>query len=177
MLTSKRTEEILNNFFKELIKQSRANLTRQKKNASKDLYNNIEYDVKVNPNSIETYFGWPIDKGGKYADFIDKGVKGVDSGRSLAGYRYTTKRPPVREIKKWMRVKPVKARDRSTGRFITQEQGAYLIANAIFKRGLTPTQFYSKPFERLYLKLPDELIEAYGDDLDDFLNFELNDNG
>jgi len=172
MLTTKNTEDILNKFFKELIKQSRSNLTRQKKNASKDLYNSLDYNVKVNPNSIESNFVME-----DYGEFIDKGVKGVDSGRSLAGYKYTTKRPPVREIKKWMRVKPVKARDRSTGRFITQEQGAYLIANAIFKRGLTPTQFYSKPFERLYLKLPDELIEAYGDDLDDFLNFELNDNG
>jgi len=170
MLTAKNTEEILNKFFKELIKQSRSNLTRQKKNASKDLYNSLDYNVKVNPNSIESDFTME-----DYGDFIDKGVKGVESGKSLAGYRYTTKRPPVREIKKWMKIKPVKARSRSTGRFITQEQGAYLIANAIFKRGLTPTQFYSKPFERLYLKLPQELIEAYGDDLDDFLNAQFED--
>ena len=170
MLTAKNTEEILNKFFKELIKQSRSNLTRQKKNASKDLYNSLDYNVKVNPNSIESDFTME-----DYGDFIDKGVKGVESGKSLAGYRYTTKRPPVREIKKWMKIKPVKARSKSTGRFITQEQGAYLIANAIFKRGLTPTQFYSKPFERLYLKLPQELIEAYGDDLDDFLNAQFED--
>ena len=170
MLTAKNTEEILNKFFKELIKQSRSNLTRQKKNASKDLYNSLDYNVKVNPNSIESDFTME-----DYGDFIDKGVKGVESGKSLAGYRYKTKRPPVREIKKWMKIKPVKARSKSTGRFITQEQGAYLIANAIFKRGLTPTQFYSKPFERLYLKLPQELIEAYGDDLDDFLNAQFED--
>ena len=108
-----------------------------------------------------------------YGEFIDKGVKGVESGRSLAGYKYTNKRPPVNEIKKWMRVKPIKARNKKTGRFITQEQGAFLIANAIYKKGIKPTEFFSRPFELAFERLPDDLVEAYGLDVEQFMEFVL----
>jgi len=72
-----------------------------------------------------------------------------------------------------MRVKPIKARDKKTGKFITQEQGAFAIQNAIYRKGIKPTEFYSKPFERAFKTLPEDLVEAYGLDVDDFITFVI----
>ena len=161
-------ENELERFFKYVVQQSRTNLTKGKTNGSKKLYNSLDYNIKENPNSISADFLME-----DYGDFINYGVKGTESGRSLKGYKYTSKKPPVSAIKKWMKVKPVKARSRATGRFITQEQGAFAIQNAIYKRGIKPTEFFSKPFEKAFKTLPDELIEAYGLDVEDFMEFVL----
>jgi hypothetical protein len=174
MLEHKNLEDELGRFFKEVIKQSRANLTRGGNNASKRLYKEMDYTVKENKNSFEADLLFPTDeKGVIYGEFLNWGVKGVKSGRSLKGFKYTNKKPPVSVIKKWMRVKPIKARDRKTGKFITQEQGAFAIQNAIYQKGIKPTEFYSKPFERAFKKLPEQLVEAYGLDVDDFIEFVI----
>jgi len=34
--------------------------------------------------------------------------------------------------------------------------------------------FFTKPFERAFRKLPDQVIEAYGLDVEEFLKFTLN---
>jgi len=39
----------------------------------------------------------------------------------------------------------------------------------IFSKGQKPTRFFSLSFEQQYAKLPDELLKAFGDDLDNFL--------
>jgi len=141
MLETKNLEAELGRFFKEVIRQSRSNLTRGGNNASKRLYNEMDYTVKENKNSLEADFLMP-----DYGEFLDKGVKGTESGRSLKGYKYTNKKPPISVIKKWMRVKPIKARDKKTGKFITQEQGAFAIQNAIYRKGIKPT---SKHYQRI----------------------------
>tara|TARA_R110002020_G_scaffold227054_3_gene437687 strand:- start:68 stop:571 length:504 start_codon:yes stop_codon:yes gene_type:complete len=156
-------ENELDKFFKSVIKQSRSNLTKKGINASKDLYRSLNYDIDVNKNSIEADFLME-----DYGDFIDKGVKGVKEGRSLAGYKYTNKKPPVRFIKTWLKRKTGKFRQRN------QDSIAYAIQNTIYKRGIKPTEFFSKPFKNEFNKLPDEIIEAYGLDLDDFMEFVLN---
>lgn len=153
----------LERFFKEVIKQSRSNLTKGNNNASKDLYNSLDYDINIGKNSIDADFLME-----DYGDFIDKGVKGTESGRSLANYKYTTKKPPVKFLRTWLKRKTKKFRSRDlTAR-------AFMVQNVIYKRGIKPTEFFSKPFEREFKKLPDEIVEAYGLDVEDFMNFVLN---
>ena len=84
--------EELESFWRHVIKQSRANLTRQGINSSKDFYKSLDYELTVSENSIDTDFIME-----DYGDFIDKGVKGVESGRSLSNYRYTNKTERIRE--------------------------------------------------------------------------------
>ena len=163
----------LERFFKSVIKQSRSNLNKGGNNASKDLYKKMDYDITVSKNSIDADFLMPLGAGQKmgdipYGEFLDKGVKGVKEGRSLAGYKYTNKKPPVRFIKTWLKRKTGKFRQRN------QDSIAYAIQNTIYKRGIKPTEFFSKPFKNEFNKLPDEIIEAYGLDLDDFMEFVLN---
>ncbi|MGY8865947.1 MAG: hypothetical protein ACKVJK_09980, partial [Methylophagaceae bacterium] len=64
----------LNRFAKYVISQSRANLTRGKKNSSKELYNSLDSNVKVSKNSFELTFLME-----EYGVFQDKGVKGTKS--------------------------------------------------------------------------------------------------
>ena len=73
MLDSKEVQEAIDRFRKYVIQQSRSNLTKQKKNFNKSLYNSINGVSKVNPNSISLYFEM-LD----YGIFVDKGVKGFN---------------------------------------------------------------------------------------------------
>ena len=47
----------------------------------------------------------------------------------------------------------------------------YLIRNSIWHKGLETTNFFSKPFENAFKKLPDDIIQAFSLDLDNLLNF------
>ena len=83
--------------------------------------------------------------------------------------------PPVKPLADWAKAKGLKLRD-SKGRF--QKGGdttlGFLIARSIQKKGLKPSLFFTKPFEQGFKKLPDELIQAYGLDVEEFLQFTLN---
>jgi hypothetical protein len=51
---------------------------------------------------------------------------------------------------------------------------SYIISNSIFEKGIKPSLFFTKPFEKAFKNLPNELVEAYGLDVEDFLAFTLN---
>lgn len=149
-------------FFKAVIRESRVNLKDKK--ASGALSKSLDYDVSENKNSLTASFIME-----DYGDFIDKGVRGTESGRSLAGYRYRDKKPPVKFLRTWLK--------RKSGRFRSRNltSDAFRVQNIVYRRGITPTEFYSKPFKKYFKTLPDEIIEAYGLDVEDFMEFVLKD--
>jgi hypothetical protein len=73
--------------------------------------------------------------------------------------------PPRGAIDRWIVSKPLKAA-RSNGKFIPRKSLAFLIQRAIFQRGLTRTQFFSKPFTEQLNKQTDAIVEAFGNDLE-----------
>ena len=45
---------------------------------------------------------------------------------------------------------------------------------SVYNKGIKPSLFFTKPFEQEHLKkLPDELINSFGLDVEDFLAFTL----
>ena len=86
----------LNRFAKYVISQSRANLTRQEKNSSKELYNSLDSEVKVSANSFSLSFLMA-----EYGVYQDKGVSGVKKKYNTK-YAYTTKMPPPSKMDKWI---------------------------------------------------------------------------
>tara|TARA_R110002020_G_scaffold444967_1_gene656670 strand:+ start:174 stop:671 length:498 start_codon:yes stop_codon:yes gene_type:complete len=162
LLEAVNLEKELERFFKQLIKQSRKNLKSDGSNASGNLSRNMSYQIKENKNSFESDLLMP-----KYGEFINYGVKGVESGKSLKGYKYKNKKPPIRFLKTWLKQKTGKFRSRD----LTQR--AFMVQNAVYKKGIRPTEFFSEPFEKLFATLPEELVEAYGLDVDDFIDFVL----
>jgi hypothetical protein len=161
----------LTRFGKYVVQQSRSNLSKKDKNVSSKLYNSIGYESKANPNSFEFSFSM-LD----YGNFQDKGVSGKEK-RYDTPYAYTNKRPPSQPLAEWAKKRNIRLRD-DKGRF---SKGNYktigiILANSIYKKGIKPSLFFTRPFNLAFEKLPEELVEAYSLDLDNFLKFTLNDN-
>lgn len=168
------TEQALDRFSKGVRKQARANLTRKDKNVSKDLYNSISYDLKVNPNSFSLKFFMT-----EYGAYQDEGVKGADpslvNGQQKAPnsrFGFKNKRPPIKPIQNWINARGLRFRDEK-GRF--KKGGtktlAYLISRSIFAQGIKPSRFFSRAFEVNFKNLPEEVTKAYALDLQDFMKF------
>ena len=158
MLDKKEVQEAIDKFRKYVVQQSKSNLTKQKKNASKSLYNSIKGISKVNPNSISLYFEME-----KHGVFQDKGVSGKEKKYNTP-YSYKSKMPPTKALDKWVVRRGIAPRD-AKGRLISRQSLKFAIAKGIFKNGIKPSLFFTKPFEAAYDRLPDELVEAYGIDI------------
>lgn len=175
MLSKEETNKYLSKFAKYVVTQAKANLTRKNMKASGGLYNSITSDIEVSKNSFSLSFSME-----EYGTFQDLGVKGVSSGASAPNspYRFGTgtgkKGGLTQAIKQWVRLKKIQFRDLESGQFMSYDQTAYLISRAIYQRGIYATGFFSKPFEKGFEKLPNELTEAYGLDVEKFLEFSLN---
>jgi hypothetical protein len=162
----KNVEESLNKFAKYVVQQSRSNLTKNKKNVSKSLYDSIEYDLNVSPNSFSLSFIMD-----EYGMFQDKGVSGKKKKYNTP-FRYTNKMPPIKPLADWAKFKNIRLRNEKgqygKGNYKTI---GFLIARSIFNKGIKPSLFFTKPFEKAFERLPDELIKSFGLDLDDLLDF------
>ena len=166
MLTN--TKESLEKFRKFVAQQSRSRLSKARKNDSKGLYKKLDGVLKVSPNSFK--LSWNLG----YGNFQDKGVSGTEKKYDTP-YSYKSKMPPVKPLADWAKRKGIKLRDEK-GKF---KKGGYktlgfLIARSIQRKGIKPSLFFTKPFEQGFKKLPDELLEAYGLDVEEFLQFTLN---
>ena len=153
------TRLALNKFGKYLVAESRKNLTRKKKNVTGSLYKSLRYEVAVNPNSISFDFLM-----NEYWEWVDKGRK--------AG-----KFPPFQNILDWVKARRFQFRElegKNKGKFKSYEQTARAVWFKIKNKGIEPTDFYTRPFNLGYAKLPNELVEAYGLDVEDFLEFTIN---
>ena len=157
----------LNRFAKYVISQSRANLTRGKKNSSKDLYNSLDSEVKVSKNSFELSFLME-----DYGVFQDKGVSGVKKKYSTP-YSYTTKMPPPSKMDKWIVKKGIAPRDKN-GKFISRKSLQFMIARSIFNNGIKPSLFFTKPFEKAFKNLNKDLVEAYKLDVEQLMKNTIN---
>ena len=153
----------LNKFAKEVIKQARTNLTKKDRNVSKDLYNSLKSEVKINKNSFELSFYMK-----DYGKFQDKGVKGkTSSARApMSEFKFGTgtgkKGGLTSGIFEWVKARRFQFSDKKTGQFMSYKATAFLITRSIYHKGLKPTNFFTRPFENAFKKLSDDLIKAYG---------------
>jgi len=157
----KETKEALNKFGKYVIQQARTNLTKRKMNVSKSLYNSLDYKMFKGSNAIGINFIMD-----DYGRFQDKGVSGTKKKYNTP-YSYTTKMPPPSAFSQWVVRKGLEGtRDKKTGKFLSRKSLQYAVAKNIFKYGIKPTMFFTKPFNAAFKRLPDDLQNAFADDLD-----------
>lgn len=166
----KNTIQSLQKLGNDVVREGRGILKRKKKNASGTLSRDFDYLVTNQQDSVtlEFEFGRAED----YWQFVDEGVKGAGgfkgSGRARgqgSPFKYSSKMPPRQPLIKWIKSKGLKGRD-AKGKFITNNSLAFLIQRSIFQRGLTRTQFFSKPFTEQLNKQTDNIIKAFADDLE-----------
>ena len=177
--------EELNKFAKYVISQSKGNLTRLKKGGG-DLHNSLKSNIKVSKNSFQLSFLME-----EYGVFQDKGVKGKDPSKVSPNAKIRGQQAPnskykfgsgntgnykdfVLSIEKWAKKKNIRLRD-SKGKFTkgNYKTISHIIAGNIYNRGIKPSLFFTKPFEKAFERLPDELVEAYGLDVEQFLKYTI----
>ena len=163
------TLKALQKFRDLVINEAKANLRSQGKDASGKLSNSIQGEVKQMPNSIGIYFNML-----PYGNFQDKGVSGTKR-KFNTPYSYTTKMPPPSKLDKWIVRKGIAPRSK-TGKFQSRKGIQFAIARSIFYKGIKPSLFFTKPFEKAFKTLPDVLIDKYGLDAEQLLNQILDTN-
>ena len=57
---------------------------------------------------------------------------------------------------------------------LSYQNTSFLISRSIYHKGIKPSLFFTKPFEKAFERLPDELVEAYGLDVEQFLQYTIN---
>jgi len=188
----KNVKEELNRFAKYVVSQSRANLTRGSKpygskNDSKKLYNSLDYDVTVSKNSFQLAFLME-----DYGVFQDKGVRGKDPSKVSPNAKITGQQAPnspyrfgsgktgnwkefVLNIEKWAKKKNLRLRDKK-GRFTkgNYKSIAHIVAGNIYNRGIKPSLFFTKPFEKAFSNLSKDLIESYKLDVEQLIKTTVN---
>ena len=175
MLSKDNINKALQKFTKYVVSQSKANLTRKDKNVRGKLHKSIKGDSFVGANSIGVYF-----KMEDYGEFQDQGVKGKTSSTKAPNspFRFGSgtgqKGGLTKGINQWVRDRGFQFRDKESGRFLSYESTAFLITRSIYNKGIEASRFFSKPFDKGFERLPDELVEAYGLDVEKFLKDTLN---
>jgi len=159
-MDQQRTYDELKKFRDYVVNQARANLSNSGRRGSGKLYDSIDGEVKAMPNSIGIYFEME-----EYGAYQDKGVNGKQRGWG-SPYKYTTKMPPISKLDKWIVRKGIAPRDEK-GKLLPRKSLQFLIARSIFRKGIKPSLFFTKAFEEAYKKLPDELINKYGLDMEE----------
>lgn len=179
MLDKKEVQEAIDKFRKYVIQQSRSNLSKQRKNFSKSLYNSISGVSKVNPNSISLYF--EMEEHGLYQD---KGVRGKDPSKVSPNAKIKGQQAPdspyrfgsgksgksfnqfVNSLEKWVKNRGLRFRnEKGQYKAGNTRAVAFVTAANIYNRGLKPSLFFTKPFDKAFESLPEELVEAYGIDV------------
>ena len=168
-------ESELHRFGKVVVKEAKTALTKQDRNVSKELYNSLKYDSKVSKNSFELSF-YMADHG----KFQDQGVHGLTSsyivnkdspfkfGKSKG--KKASENGLSANIFKWVKARRFQFRDKKSGKFMSYKNTAFLISGSIYNKGLKATKFFTKPFEAAFKKLPEEIVKAYGLDVEKLLS-------
>jgi hypothetical protein len=159
----KETREALNKFGKFVIQQARTRLTKSKKNVSKKLYNSLDYNINATSDSISVVFEME-----DYGKFQDLGVSGKKTKYNTP-YSYKSKMPPAKAFSQWVVRKGLDGVRDKKGRFIKRKSMQYLIARSIYEHGIKPSMFFTKPFNQAFDKLPPELQEKFGIDIENII--------
>ena len=157
-------KKALEEFRDKVIEESKQNLRKIGKGGG-TLENSIEgTEVKVTDRSLEFEI-----KMADYGVFQDKGVSGIKKKYNTP-YSYTTKMPPPSKLDKWTVKKGIAPRD-DKGRFISRKSLQFAIARSIFYKGIKPSLFFTKPFQKYAKGLPKELETAFALDTEALLAF------
>ena len=164
----------------DVVKEGKSILKKNKK-ADGTLYNDFDYLVTASDSSVtlEFEFGGAED----YWAFVDEGVRGAGGYQGYATpkrrgqgspFKFGSKMPPLKPLLSWIRSKGIRGRVSTKwktagnrgGQFITNKSLGFLIQRSIYQRGLTRTQFFSKPFTQELDNQMESITEAFANDLE-----------
>lgn len=177
-------QKVIEKFRDVVIQQAKSNLSKSKKNNTKELYNSLKGEIVSEKDYTIVGF-----KMLNYGMFQDQGVKGADPSKvsknaKIKGqqapnspFSFKTKIPPSKFLEQWAKQKNFRLRDKK-GKF---KQGSYktigiILSKNIWARGIKPSLFFTKPFESAYKKYIDtDLMKAFSQDIDTLIDYSLKD--
>lgn len=161
----KNTKLVLDEFGKQFIDAYRSGLDAKNANASKGLYNSLNFEVKIGKQSINLDILL-----NNYWKYLEYGCKGTET--SYPDAYYPAHFPPTKAIEEWIKIKPVIPEQRN-GKLPTQKQLAFLIARSINKKGIEPRFIFRDSVDDVWDQLKDALNEAIEKDVENNLK-EIN---
>jgi hypothetical protein len=154
-------EDILYEYAAAVVERAKSNLRisrtvrgkKVKRVASGTLLNSLTYKLRIRYKKPTIDFTVDNDAAGKYADVIE------------FGRRPGAKMPPVKAIENWIRIKPLKLRNKQ-GAFIKSTESAiksaaFAIAKSIGEKGIEGIKYYSEAIEDTWPEFEDRMIESY----------------
>jgi hypothetical protein len=161
-------EQILNEYAATVVERAQSNLRIKRRirgkmvnrvgsNRPDNLLNSLLYKIKVR-------YGKPT------IDFTVKGQAGQYADVIEFGRKPNSKMPPVAAIEKWIRMKPLKLRNRQ-GEFIKSTESAiksaaYNIARSIGEKGIEGINYYGEAIDDTWDEYKDKLMDAYVKDIE-----------
>ena len=161
-------EALLNEYADAVIERAQSNLRIKRRVrgkvvnrvASGNLLNSLTSKVRIRYNKPTVDFTVKGDAG-KYADVIEY------------GRRPGARMPPVSAIEQWIRIKPLKLRNRQ-GEFIKSTESAiksaaYAIAKSIGEKGIEGIHYYQDAINDTWPEYQDQLMDAFVKDVENRL--------
>ena len=167
----------LNKFGKYVVQQSKSNLSKKKKKDTSNLYNGVKFEVTKEKDS--TTLSFDFGSANDYWQFVDKGVKGVSSSAKAPNspFKFGTGSGKsgglTKGINGWVARKRIQFQDRKTKQFLSYKATAFLIIRSIWNKGLETTNFFTKPFEQAFKRVPDDIYAAYALEVEEQLKVRL----
>jgi hypothetical protein len=161
-------EALLNEYADAVIERAQSNLRIKRRVrgkvvnrvASGNLLNSLTYKTRIRYNKPTVDFTVKGDAG-QYADVIEFGRKP------------NSRMPPVSAIEQWIRIKPLKLRNRQ-GEFIKSTESAiksaaYAIAKSIGEKGIEGIHYYQDAINDTWPEYQDQLMDAFVKDVENRL--------
>jgi hypothetical protein len=161
------SQKVIKKYRDYVIQQSRSNLSKLKHNSTGNLYKSLKGEVLQENNYFIIGFQYDY-----YGEFLDKGVKGKATSSKAPNSPYKFGNKSGRKggltegIQKWVKQRGIQFRDKKSGRFLTYQSTAFIIARSIYMTGIKSSFFFTKPFEAGYKKyIQTDLVKALKIDL------------
>jgi hypothetical protein len=157
-------ETLLNEYAATVVERAQSNLRIKRRVrgkvvnrvASGTLLNSLTYKLRIRYNKPTIDFTVK-GEAGRYADVIEYGRKPYPGD--------PTKRPPYKDIMQWIKIKPLKLRNRQ-GEFIKSTESAIksaaiAIAKSIGENGIEGINYYQDAINDTWEDYSEQLIQAY----------------
>ena len=158
-------DQILNEYAATVVERAQSNL-RIKRRVRGKIVNRVSSGTLLNSliYKIRVRYGKPT------IDFTVKGPAGQYADVIEFGRKPNSKMPPVSAIEKWIRMKPLKLRNRQ-GEFIKSTESAiksaaYNIARSIGEKGIEGINYYGEAIDDTWDDYKDKLMDAYIKDIE-----------
>ena len=166
-------EKYLNSYGGYIVRQAKSILKRR--NDTGGLTNSLNFKVNTERDGYSLEF-----LAAEHGKYIAKGVSGTRSRRSYIDEQGLRKPSPFKyrstsnlralenatgTFRKYAKRKGLKGRGKD-GRFVTDKQFGFMIAESVKKKGIRAASYYTKPLSMSFKKFQQELEKNFGKDIE-----------